>query len=1431
MVTQVLIAHTGQRLEIDSRTITSLDGLKESVASQSSIPVECLIALTPQGRSLRWQPTQPETEIYIYDSRLTQRPQPGASLPPISELPLPRYNALNPPNSIEDTRSIPAWQKLFETRRAWAFDVVEDCARMDAATRERYAEMDVMLRCLDAAVANLENAVKGLENKYVELKEWSTSAHADYNALATGLDRYLSLARGIAISSSMAQFMTCRDDGGWKGHPQRQSTLEDLVDLELARQAGKLAPPALRKFKDRITNLDKAATRLFQDADTLMHKFEATMSRSALSHDGESSHLLQDIEALANKIDNDYHVTLEYTSSIRDTLLQVSKTAAHHTERLLPSIQKRALEMGDMLCYATKARNSLAAESIEFMRSITEITSDSHSVKSQISGAGQEDELATFDHLRLIQQIPYLYASFVAEAIKRREWLDKVKQDSTTLANEMAVFHEEEAKRRRRWHKSIGAIFGPETPTADSKVPSLEINLRGDDGEWPLMTRKDLDDFFNALRNQKADPDLVVEIEKLIADMDNPTRQQSRRMKAFKNGSVHETALGRSGLLVRGDDDLLRSLQADKTRLESKLKTAESRVRRLEDLLHRQTQASRPNIGNLFQNPSQQVLDRNDSTSSLRPPRVNDDRRGSSDGLETLLQRTQQLETELNTERERCAALEREINALTTLHNDLKGQMDEANSTKKDLLQNMEALKREFTEERKSLEEEVKQLKARLEYTEDEIEHFGESRENEKASYDEKVHFLELEVERLTRERRDESLKADGQVEFLRNEARLQRERIAAQDIELRAAQDEIRVLNKRLEAVSEDKQKHRLALEDIWERLAPADAVPIELPDLLEGITGKAADILNTKQGVEGDMSLMKLNVDTLQNDIRTLRSEMESTKGRLMSEESVSLRLREKLSEERAKVVAMEGELAHGREQLCELRVKIADGETGSDFMRKKLEDEEQKLASVTEELAARQSQVQSLEEEVTHFKAKLHQTQTQLSELSTRFDARTECAKDLTQHLWSQNDCLTRLLERLGFSISREEDGTMHVQKIPRSERSLATTANPNESDPSSSLRRSTTLNARPVTDNADLELLQWMSSATPEAELEKYKTFMGSFGSFDMDVFTDAVYRRVKDVEHMARKLQREARAYREKAHSFQKEAHDKIAFKHFKEGDLALFLPTRNQSTGAWAAFNVGFPHYFLREQDSHRLRNREWLVARIMRIQERVVDLSKSLQHDQVGETRKDGARGETESLDDDENDNPFDLSDGLRWYLIEAVEDKSGAPSTPGLAKSTVAANNVEAMADMRTQGHTGSRARGLTGRGGTPSGIEGVSKTLSKSLESRRSSTGSRKTLPFAIGASSRGRESALASETNSLRAVPADNNSSAPSSAAQQHMSPTDKIPDASLQEAPQQTNAISAEGGSGTMAAGSDQATLQPSQSHSEVRNEIDSLIGP
>ena len=50
----------------------------------------------------------------------------------------------------------------------------------------------------------------------------------------------------------------------------------------------------------------------------------------------------------------------------------------------------------------------------------------------------------------------------------------------------------------------------------------------------------------------------------------------------------------------------------------------------------------------------------------------------------------------------------------------------------------------------------------------------------------------------------------------------------------------------------------------------------------------------------------------------------------------------------------------------------------------------------------------------------------------------------------------------------------------------------------------------------------------------------------------------------------------------------------------------------------------------------------------------------------------------EAPSVDDD---NPFDLSDGLTWWLVHASEERGvgQAPSTPGLGRSTVAAATVK--------------------------------------------------------------------------------------------------------------------------------------------------------
>jgi autophagy-related protein 11 len=157
----------------------------------------------------------------------------------------------------------------------------------------------------------------------------------------------------------------------------------------------------------------------------------------------------------------------------------------------------------------------------------------------------------------------------------------------------------------------------------------------------------------------------------------------------------------------------------------------------------------------------------------------------------------------------------------------------------------------------------------------------------------------------------------------------------------------------------------------------------------------------------------------------------------------------------------------------------------------------------------------------------------------------------------------------------------------------------------------------------------------------------------------------------------------------------------------------------------------------LKEQDSFRLSNRDHLVARITKIDERIVDLTKAMGSSRASHLAADGRSiTESEGGMSFEDDNPFDLSDGLRWYLLEAQEEKVGAPSTPGLGKATVSAANVDARGSIRI---SSSKKK-------SSDAIEEASKALGRSLDSRRSSQSSKKNLPVGLGIGKTGSNEAL-------------------------------------------------------------------------------------
>lgn len=1259
-------------------------------------------------------------EIFVYNRQIINAPPSASAKPNTSQIPIPSaYEVKSPPDTIADQNDLQAWRDLFSARRSWALKLVNDCASMSDMTQQRYSEIDVITRSIGAAVANLQTHVQGLDQRCADARNWASEVSKDHQSLINNWEGSLTQLRSLPATAPMVRFIVGHDPRRGKLH----ACLEDLVDVEEVKKASEIALKAASHFKRNVSDLGRVMDQLVSGTDQVSETADNGIAKSASQRSAESIQLIEDIEAIAKKVNSDYQSILGYPNNSK-SVSQASKSALLHTKNFLPNLRKRSLEMDEILRYATSIRNQAAVESVEIMQAIADLNSMCNEVAGRMESleVSSEDEKA-FGLLQLVDQLPFIYASFVAEAIRRQEWNEKIKNDSSTLANEMAAFQDEEDRRRKKWQKSTGALFWADK--TERKAMGLEVNLLGDDEQWPMASRQDLEELLEVLQTQGVKSEVISEVSQVLADLNNPTKQQSKRAKAFKAGSFHEAALGRSTLLVRGDEDIIRTLQEEKAKIQSKLKGSESRVRRLEDLLHRQSVVSRSSSGNVFQVPN------SPSPDPLNSPRVAEHPSGPSSfssrrfsanqsvDEKTMAQKLISLEAELIAERERAAGLEKELSAKNTTNNDIKGQVEEANSTKRDLMENLEAQKREFAIERQSLESEIKRFKAKIEEYEDDMDRILGSRENEKAQVDERVRLLQQELGRLRTETAAETQRTQGQVDFLRNDAKLQRESNESLERQLLQAQEENKKLKtraERAEAIEEEQLGH---LKEFYALLISSNAVPSSLHDLVGGLSTKSRGMIAELADCKGDLVLAQHDRDDAQSVVVGLRGDIADLRDKLSTEEMEAFQLRETLAADRAKFHSLETELSDEREQLSTLRAKFADGETGSEALRSRVKEEEHKVTTLSEELADKQSQVGSLEEELRSVQDRLHTMQTRFETLSNRFETRTMRAKDLTQRLYTQNDRLYRLLDRLGYSVTREGN-SMTIQKIPRTER---TSAN-DSSDPGSSMRRSISgAVTKALADSADLGLLYWMQNEDAESESEKYEGFLKAIGYFDIETFSETITKRVKDIEYTARKYTKDARAYREKSHHAQKEAHEKIAFKNFKEGDLALFLPTRNQVAGAWAAFNVGAPHYFLREQDSHKLRTRDWLLARIQKIEDRVVDLSKSMHHSNVGDRSSIASNGG----DSFEDDNPFDLSDGLRWYLIDAAEEKPGAPSTPGLGKSTVATTSVDATGSIRQTKKSSS------------SGVEGVSKTLSRSLDSRRSSSNSKKAVPFAASASS--------------------------------------------------------------------------------------------
>ncbi|KAL4882859.1 autophagy-related protein 11-domain-containing protein [Aspergillus karnatakaensis] len=1264
MSLHIYIAHTGEHLLAETVSFSTTDALRSWITQSTSIPPQRQILMTARGKNVRIQTLATESEVFVYDRRYVSE-QDTTELP---KFPTPPTLELdNPPDTLTDQNDLQAWRNLYSSRKDWATKLTERCEVADRGIREHNERTDIVNRAAGVALENLKTHVSSLENRFREAQEWSNDLIKEQQSALEGWKRALSALENIPARKDFS--FLGRPSTPKKDADRSTGTLLDYVDVGEVHKAGSDASAASSRFTRQFQDIEKGVGDIATDTQRLLDDVPPSSS-------GGIDSLLQEMETLSRKIYSDYDHVLALPNN-QKTLANISRLALNHTKDLLPSMLEIGLEVREGLADATRRYDAAAKAALAHTKTISSIESRLADVQAQIVNLNFQSD--AFDHLYSVFHMPLVYGSVLIESVRRREFNDKMKSDSLRLAEDMSDFQDEEQRRRKKWVRNMEEFIS----ITDTTTPVIEVNLRGHEFEWPTVTRKEIESYIEELKAKPSMSNAVQELTQVFKELDAPTRVQRRRAKAFKQGSLFD--LSRSSLLLHSDE-MVRSLRDEKLKLEDKLKGSESRIRKLEDLLHRQSHISRPLSGNFsFDFPSSPASPHPDPMS--RRSSVSSRRMSSNQTAEeqNLVNRVVQLEAELNTERETVQRLQREHHAERQSNTD---KMQEAQSTKNDLIGNLEARQREFGDERRYLEGEVKRFKIRVEELEEELDRVIDSRDHEKQEADERLHQLELELQDA-HARADEGMhKANDLLEKMQSHKDAKdRFQSQVQELEQRSAEKE-----------KKEQEVHQ-ALQAAFMNLSPGGSVPTEVTDIIKAIDVLSEGLTIHANTAEDNATKTAAKNKTLTEQLEKMESDAEGLRNAEDNYKSELAQARSDLEQERSKLATTESELNDERTRLLDLESKLAAGESGAGALREHVAEEEQKLTHMAHQLAEVEARARRSEEEVLQWRRRVDALSDSDKKTTARVKVYTTRSEELSRQLYAQVEKLERMLEQLGFTVIRQ-DGEIVVQRSSKVN-ALSATAD--------TLSQSGVVSVRP-----DATLLQWTQSNSPEEQTERFMAFMESLHQFNVDIFGEAVVKRVKDIEVLARKWQKEARGYRDKYHRTQSEAHDKIAYRSFKEGDLALFLPTRNQAIRSWAAFNVGAPHYFLREQDAHKLQTRDWLLARITKIEERVVDLSKSLNGGNP-DRRSISEASDGASINDE---NPFELSDGLRWYLLDATEEKPGAPATPGLGKSTVAPAHVDARGSIRLKR--------------TPAGGN-VTKTLEKSLDSRRNSSASNRRAPL--------------------------------------------------------------------------------------------------
>ncbi|KAK9470075.1 autophagy-related protein 11-domain-containing protein [Dipodascopsis tothii] len=719
MTVTVFNAHTGRSAHTDAERFLSLSEVKDWVAENHAVPSEQQILMTARGTQLRMAQIAGETELFVFDRGLLAAA--GAALAP-SQSPLIPLDVRPFPPSTSQVATAEDYAGLFRARIEWARGLAQRGEALANMLGHTLDEIRVIRRSVDVAMTHLGHHLAMNERLFNDVLEAAVQVAQTY----TGTAWKASLARLERLEVAAAV-------GGGR--------LADWVDRPAVRTADRDVEARHRNIQERVRDVKAVYDGVAHDVQGLRYDFAAWKDGEDRRLDGldRAPAVFEDLQAIVAKLakDGDYVAGLPGTPT---SLRSIVRMASVHQKEYLPSVAASLAELWELNRSAQTCRADVQQASLRQLHTISLVQSQASPVRPDLQSI--EAELAecrsSLDVLCQMDNLPGLYGAYLVECVRRREWAQQVKALTGDAAEEFASWRDDEERRRAKWRKRLGGglagmkDFARETVggadasrIARSGVLEVEMNLVGDDDATPPVGRDDVLDYVAALRRLPGCEGVGQTVADQLKDVD---QRRGRRERLFKSTLAADAEPKPAPPPDPG-------LAAENRRLEDQVKSYVSRVRKLEDLLHRQYRAAGAGYAYDVFSPGSPHLVRSPGGSPGAPG-------GFSGGLPSaaglsahfaaaagaggdrdraqLAHEVSDLKTEVARLREMLDEERLATRRLRQKVEDGERDVTEIETIKEDLLANLAAQEGEFITERKQLLSEISALRAKVDALEEE---------------------------------------------------------------------------------------------------------------------------------------------------------------------------------------------------------------------------------------------------------------------------------------------------------------------------------------------------------------------------------------------------------------------------------------------------------------------------------------------------------------------------------------------------------------------------------------------------------------------------------------------------------------------------------------------------------------------------------------